>query len=265
MVPLFARTILLALAGLAILMPALALAQSLGSPSPLSITVTPQYPQPFSQVTLAPLSDSIDLANSTYVLSAGGKEIYRGNAKPVAITLGAAGSVVNVKATLTGGGQTVSQNLTIRAQDVTLVAEPIASAPALYLGKPLEPLDGTVRIVALANFYTAKGVAIDPSTLSYSWTVSGQQIGSASGIGKQAITVSSPLQYRAGDVSVDIQTQDGSQVGGANLTLSPQAPTLRMYKMIRSSAFVLTMRSAAPTASRARKFLCMPPRFLFLS
>jgi hypothetical protein len=56
------------------------------------------------------------------------------------------------------------------------------------------------------------------------------QIANSSGIGKTAIIVASPLQYRVRDVSVAIMSQDGRLVGGDALSLSATDPLLRIYE-----------------------------------
>ncbi len=129
-------------------------------------------------------------------------------------------------------GRDRGQNVTvlvIQPQDVSLIAEPVASAPVLYPGKPLVPLEGTARIVAVASFKDAGGKTLDPATLSYAWTVDGAQIANASGIGKEAIIVASPLQYRERSVSVAVQSQAGNLVGGASLSLAASSPSVRIY------------------------------------
>lgn len=219
---------------LTLVLPLAAEAQSLGgigeiSPS-FTLSATPQYPAPFSNATISFLSSSLDLTNATVSVSVNGKNIYKGAVQPVVVTLGKAGSITKVSATVSAGGVDYNQTLSIQPQDVVLVLEPISSAPPLYPGKPLVPLEGDTRIVAMTNMKSAGGKAIDPSALSYSWTVDDTQIANSSGIGKSTIIVASPLQYRARSVSVAITSRDGSQVGGASLSLSPQDPSIRIYE-----------------------------------
>ncbi|MDP2655231.1 MAG: hypothetical protein Q8P17_01585 [bacterium] len=217
----------------ALLLPLAASAQSLGDlggTDSFTVSVTPQYPTPYSSATLSFLSISLDLANATLSLSVGGKNIYKGAVRPVAVPLGKAGSVTNVAATISSGGANYSQSLSLQPQDVALVVEPISSAPPLYPGKPLVPLEGDVRVVAVANLKSSGGKSLDPSVLSYTWTVDNTRIANSSGIGKMAIIVASPLQYRARDVSVAVTSQDGSLVGGALLSLSPIEPSVRIYE-----------------------------------
>jgi len=220
---------------LALLLPVAASAQALGgiggdTSSVFTISVNPQYPLPHSQATLSFLSSSLDLSNSTLKVSVGGKNIYQGSVQPVSITLGSAGAVANVTTELSSGGTKYTQSLSIQPQDVVLIAEPISSSPVLYPGKPRIPLEGDVRVVAMANLRSASGKALSPSALSYSWTVDSTRIANSSGIGKSTVIVASPLQYRVRDVSVAVVSQDGSLVGGASLSLMPQEPSVRIYE-----------------------------------
>lgn len=210
--------------------PLMVSAQSFNNTDPLTVSVNPKYPIPFSQAVLTPSSNSVKLSNSVITITANGTQIYKGNAKPVSVPLGAAGSLVSVVVTLTSDGKAYSKTILLRPQDVSIIAEPVSSAPPLYPGKPLVPLEGSTRIVAIANVKGVNGKVIDPSTLSYSWTVDDTRIASASGIGKDTLLVASPRQYRNRDVSVVVQSQDGSVSGGESLVLAPKEPTVRLYE-----------------------------------
>lgn len=214
-------------------MPSSALAQSLGSGAvgtPFTLSVRPQYPAPFGRATVSLVSNTLDLANALMTVSLADKEIYKGAVQPIAIPLGKAGSVANVKVTISSNGVPYSQSVFIQPQDVVLIAEPISSAPPLYPGKPLIPLQGSVRVVAMANLQDARGKTIAPNTLSYAWTVDNVQIANSSGIGRTAILVASPLQYRARSVSVAVTSSNGSLVGGDSLSLSAEEPSVRIYR-----------------------------------
>ena len=195
-----------------------------------TVSVSPQYPEPQSQATLSVLSSSIDLANAIMVVSVAGKEIYQGSVRPTDIQLGKTGSITNAKVTISSAGANYSKTVSIQPQDVSIIAEPISSAPILYLGKPLIPIGGNVRIIAVANVRDAGGKTVDPSALSYLWTVDGVQIANASGIGKEVIIAAAPLEYRSRSVSVDISSQDKSLVGGASFSFTAKEPLVRIYE-----------------------------------
>ena len=220
---------------IALLLPVMAGAQSLGdlgavSGDAFTVSVRPQYPAPHEQATISVLSSSLDLTNAVMTVSVGGKETYRGAVRAFSVALGATGSVTNVRVTISSGGANYSQTISIQPQDVVLIAEPISSAPILYPGKPLVPLDGDVRIVAMADLKDANGRMSSPTTYSYAWTVDGVQIANSSGIGKEAIIVASPLQYRARDVSVAVTNSSGVLIGGASLSLTALEPSVRIYQ-----------------------------------
>lgn len=218
---------------LVLALPLVAAAQlggTIGDTSPFTLDVTPQYLSPYSKAVISVQSSSLDITNATMTILVAGKETYQGNVQPTSVTLGGAGSATVVGVTIVADGKTYTQTTSIRPQDVALILEPVSSVPPLYPGKSFVPLEGGVRVVAMANLRNAGGIALDPTTLAYSWTVDDTKITSSSGIGRSSIKVASPIQYRARTVSVAVSSQDGALVGGDSLSLSPQEPSMRLYE-----------------------------------
>ncbi|MFA5997782.1 MAG: hypothetical protein WC814_00045 [Candidatus Paceibacterota bacterium] len=217
-----------------LLLPAVVAAQSLGEledgTTSFTVSVSPQYPVPYGTATLSFLSPTIDLTSATMTIIVAGKNVYQGSVRPFAVPLGKVGSITNIVVTIASGGTDYRQTLTVQPQDVALIAEPVSSAPVLYPGKPLVPLEGKIRVVAMSNLRSAGGKASSPSALSYSWAVDGVKIANASGIGKTTILVASPLQYRSREISLTVMSQDGGLVGGATLSLSAEEPSVRVYE-----------------------------------
>jgi len=216
-------------------LPTVVSAQSLGSLGEVAvemftISVSPRYPTPLSNAVISITSSYLNITNSKISVSVNGKEIYNGSVRPVSIQLGGAGSVTNVSVTVTSAGTTYKKTLSVQPQDVAIVVEPVSSAPVLYPGKPLVPIGGSVRVVAVANMRNSAGKIVAPETLSYSWTVDDTQIINSSGIGKDAIIVASPLKYRSRSVSVDVTDQNGVVVGGESVSISAQEPSIRIYQ-----------------------------------
>ncbi len=215
---------------LALLLPAVASAQfNISTSEPLSLSLSPQYPQPGGVVLISPQSTQLDLANSTMTVSVNGKQTYSGDAGPVSVTLGGAGLTTTIRATISSVGQSASKTVTLDPQSVSLVVEPSASHPPLYPGRALVPQSGTVRLVAVADFRTTPATRIDPETLSYTWSVDGTTLVSASGIGKTSVVLPVPLTYRTQTASVVVQSRGGSLVGGDSTALSPHSGALRLY------------------------------------
>lgn len=226
---------LLAVFGIAFLLPFAASAQALGglggaSLDPFTLTVSPQYPAPGGEASVSVVSTTLDLTRATLTVSVAGKETYKGAVHSFSVPLGKAGSVTNVKVTIIIDGTNYSKALSLHPQDVVLVAEPIASVPPLYPGKPSVPLEGTVRIVAVASLKGTGGTALNRTFYSYAWTVDGVHMANASGVGKSTIIVDAPLEYRSRDVSVVVTSGDGTLSGGASLTLAAVQPLVRVYE-----------------------------------
>lgn len=221
----------------ALLLPVAAGAQSLGglgggiiSEAPFTLSVTPQYPSPYGQAYVSVYSNSLNLANATLTVSVNGQQTYSGSVHAFPVQLGAAGTVTDVRATLSSAGMTYLQILPVQPEDVALIAEPISSSPPMYPGKSLPPLDGNVRFVAVANLRSANGKASSPATYAYSWTVDGVQMSDSSGIGKSSIIVPAPLEYRNSEVSVTVTDATGSILGGDSLSYSALPPSMRIYE-----------------------------------
>jgi len=221
--------LLCALLALPLSASAQALDSSLVPTDPLSAAVSPADPAPYGTATISLSSTMLDLSSATVTATAGGKQVYHGDAGPITVSLGGAGSVTLVHIAATANGVTYTQDVTIQPQDLTLVAEPLSYAPPLYPGQPLVPVDGSTRVVAVAGFRDAGGRAISPAALSYAWTIDGQYLANYSGIGRSSLIVASPLQYRSRTVSVTVKTVDGSLSSSADLSLSPATPTVRLY------------------------------------
>ena len=98
------RVGLLTTLALTLILPTVASAQSfgsVGSTASFTLSLSPQYPAPYSQATLSLVSGSVDLTNATMAVSVAGKNIYKGNVQPLAIALGGAGSLTPAKVTET--------------------------------------------------------------------------------------------------------------------------------------------------------------------
>ncbi len=197
---------------------------------PLSFSVNPTLPAPYGAAVITTTSTVLDLSVSTMVASVNGVKTYEGNVQPFSVTLGAPGAKTNVSVVVTSGAKKYTQSLSFLAGDVALVVEPRSSAPPLYPGKPLVPSSGSVRVVAVTDFRTAAGVSIAPSSLSYTWTIDDAVFQNSSGLGKDSVVATVPLQYRSRAVSVVVKTADGTQVGGKTVRISGNAPSVRMYE-----------------------------------
>lgn len=195
-----------------------------------TLSISPQYPAPYSTAIITPLSTVLDLSVTTMTVLVNGTSTYQGNVQPFPAKIGAPGAKTNISVTLTSGGVKYTQGLTFTPGDVALIKEPRSTSHPLYPGKPLVPLAGSVRVVAIPDFRTSAGVRISPTALAYTWTVDNTLLQNASGIGKDSLVATVPLQYRERTVSVVVKTQDGTQVGGGSVSVAGTEPSVRVYE-----------------------------------
>ncbi len=196
----------------------------------VSLSTNPTNPAPYETAVITTTSTVLDLSISTMVASVNGAKTYEGNVQPFSVTLGAPGAKTTVSVVITSGPKKYTQNLVFVPGDVALIVEPQSSAPPLYPGKPLVPLSGNVRVVAVTDFRTAAGVRISPSGLSYTWTIDDAVFQNYSGLGKDSVVASVPLQYRSRTVSVVVKTVDGTQIGEKTVRISGSEPSIRLYE-----------------------------------
>lgn len=221
---------IIVIAIVAALLPTFSFAQTADPSKPFTVGISPQYPRPLSSVTITPSSNALSVTSATMQVEVNGKKTYSGNAVPVSVSVGPLGSLTTIKVNLASNGTKYSTVFSIRPQDISLVIEPNSTVPPLYPGKPFVPIQGSVRLVAIANLRDAKNKAIPPNQIAYLWSVEDTRIDSASGIGKDTFTAASPAQYRSGQVSVTAQSLDGKTAVGTSVNLEPTASFLRIYE-----------------------------------
>ncbi len=196
----------------------------------LTVDVSPQYPTPYSTVTVTPNSTVFDIAGAIISVSVNGTTIYKGSGSTgVPVPLQGPGSTTHITVKAVSGGQTYSQSLTLRPATVALVEEPVSTTHPFYEGAALVPSEGEVRLIAVPDLRTSANVAIDPSKLVYTWSLGDQVLDQDSGIGKNVLNAEAPQEYRDATVSVTVTSQDGTLAAQAETTVSPVDPVTRIY------------------------------------
>ncbi len=197
----------------------------------LTLDQSPQYPTPYSTVTITPSSSAFDISGATISVKVNGEQYYSGSGGAgIAITLGGPGSKNNIVVTAVSGGQSYSQSLLIIPENVALVVEPVSSTHPFYDGASLVPSEGHVRVIAIPDLRDSSGNQIDPSSLIYTWSLGDQELTADSGIGASVLDAIAPQMYRDADVSVTVTSQDGSLMAEGNTTITPISPITRIYK-----------------------------------
>ncbi len=203
----------------------------IGTTDPLTITIDPDYPRPYQIVTITPESTLIDLSASTITFSVNGVVVQKGTgSESASIAVGGPGTVTNIKVTAVNNGQTYSKSISIHPADVALVLEPTSTSHPFYEGAALIGSEGRLRIIAVPDLRTSKGVQIPSQNLVYTWKNGEQILQSSSGIGKSVLTATAPIRYRNTTLSVTVSSQDSSVVGQASVFIAPRDPLIRIYE-----------------------------------
>jgi hypothetical protein len=199
---------------------------------PITLDVSPQYPAPYQTVTISPSSSVFDITDTTVTVTLNGKAFYKGTGgSTITVPMGGPGSTADVVVTFSGDGQSpASQELVFHPESVALVVEPVSGTHPFYEGSGLVTSEGRVRIVAIPDIRTSPTHAIDPSALTYTWSLGDQELDTDSGTGKDVLDATAPQQYRDADVSVVVTSPDGSEVAQADTTISPTDPIVRIYE-----------------------------------
>lgn len=197
----------------------------------LDASADPQYPTPYSTVSIKPLSSSLQLSSATITVSANGVVVGTGTgSESFSVPIGAPGKTVRVIVKATIDGQTYAKELIFTPQDLSLIIEPQTSTHPFYEGESLISQGSAVRLVALADFRTADGKKIPASSLVYSWNAAGQDLLAQSGIGKNVLSAVAPPRYRDTAVTVLVSTPDGSIASNTQVPIVSQEPLVRIYK-----------------------------------
>ena len=120
-----------------------------------SMTLYPEYPKPYTTVTVKYESYSFDMDRALITWSIGGKEVLSGIGELVLkVPLGGEGSITRVSVVVRPNeGGTVRDQILITPAFVSLIWEASDTyVPPLYKGKALPSEGGLVRVVALPSF-----------------------------------------------------------------------------------------------------------------
>lgn len=198
--------------------------------STLTLSISPENPKPYQTVTVTPDSTLIDLIAGTITVSVNGKVVESGTGvQSIPVTVGGPGEVTRISVTAKVGGQTYTEQVTLRPADVSLVVEPKSTVHPFYLGAALPSPNGTVRLIALADLRTTPGARINPASLIYTWRLGDQILRADSGIGRSVLTAVAPVRYRDAVVTVTVSNTDSSIVAQSSVVVSPVDPILRIY------------------------------------
>lgn len=196
-----------------------------------SVTISPEYPQPFDEITVSLESYSFSTSRSFIVWKVNGKQVISGYGESkIKITLGGPGTqaflTVGVK---TPEGQDFSKSIIVTPASVQMLWEATDSyTPPFYKGKSLPPEGGAIRLVALPSLYSG-GKRFDSRSVAYDWTINDTYVKNSSGLGKDSYNTNLNYLENENIFKVIATTLDGSVVAETRETVVPQEIVPRLY------------------------------------
>ncbi len=198
----------------------------------LDLTPSISNPVPGQSVTITARSYSVDINSATLTWTADGKTIEKGIGSTVirvkAPILGKR-LIIDVSA-VTPDGASFNEQLILTSGSIDMIIETDGYRPAMFAGKLPVVYQNAVKIVAVPHIANSSGVESDPKTLLYQWEQNGNVLESASGYGKQSVTIPGTLIPRPYMISVMVLARDGSAQGAGFTSVNAGSPSVVFYR-----------------------------------
>ncbi|MDP3762957.1 MAG: hypothetical protein Q8Q97_02700 [bacterium] len=216
-----------------ILLPFFSNAQIFEAVTSVSLAVTPEFPEPNSEVRARIVTYSFDLDRALTEWTLNGRRIAAGvGLKEVSFTAGPAGSasVLKVRVSPQGGPGVVEKTLEIRPAAADLLVEPDNFVPYWYRGGKVVSPGSRVKVVAIPHFIF-ESARLDPKSLVYEWRMDSERQGEKSGRGRQSFSFKMPRA--AGEpveISVKISSPQGTLNAEAQTAIEARNPQILFYE-----------------------------------
>ena len=197
----------------------------------VSLRTTPEFPGSFTNVsvTLDALGVDLDRAKISWFLNEQISKTGIGEKNFVFKTgaLGEASRLIVSVETLTG--EKFNTAAMIIPAEANLVWEPVAYAPPFYKGKRLYTYESPIKVTAIPEIIE-NGRRLSSDELVFKWKENYKLIQSASGGGKDTITVRSSVPLKETVVSVEISTLDNAITAVGSISAEPGQPQILFYE-----------------------------------
>lgn len=198
----------------------------------ITLSLTPQFPNPNQSVTavLSSYATNLDKANISW--STNNQEISSGVGKKVfSFTMGSLGSSLNLTATIdTVDGQSVQKKITLVPTNVDMLWEAYdAYTPPFYKGKAFAPSQSSFKVVAIPNLINQTG-KVNANNLSYTWTKDGDVQPDSSGWGKSYFIFQNSYLDKENVIGVKVSDITSSTNASGTINLQTSNPKIIFYE-----------------------------------
>ena len=200
--------------------------------SGLEMTMTPENPEPFQNVSLSIQSYSYDLDRSKITWSVDGvvKKTEMG-LKSFTAQAGKNGEKTTIKVSAeTPNDGTKDIEVFFIPSVVDLVFESLSYTPPFYKGRALNPNQGVVLVTAIPELIKSNGEKVPAQSIIYSWKKDGGVEQDASGLGKNTFVFTGSVPIKDATIEVTASSLDGNISASKQIAITNVSPKILFYE-----------------------------------
>jgi hypothetical protein len=196
----------------------------------LSISTLPTNPRTGDSVILTVSSNLLDLNSAKIIWYIDGVARKDTTSKSITIKTKSSGDKTSIRVVVeTTDGIIKEASKDILPAGVNLILEPVAYTMPFYKGKPFFISMGTVRIVAMPDV-VVNGSNVSSKDLNFTWIKNGVRISTASGKGKDSITLNGSIPVKDFDIGIQISDDSGNILTESSKTIFVNDPKILFYE-----------------------------------
>lgn len=196
---------------------------------PLTLTLSPEFPESNSVVHATVESRTLNILASDITWYVNGTRVGDGE-RDIDIPLGGLGSETTITVIVNDGEHPPAQiTRTLRSNEVDIVWEATSYVPPLYQGKRLPSPATSVRAESFARLARGNGSLISSKDIVYTWRRNGALVAGASGRGKSRATFPAPLLFGEDTLSVEAASLDGTLIAEKSVRVPSADPFVLLY------------------------------------
>jgi hypothetical protein len=195
----------------------------------IQFLVGPEAPGAGQQVVIEAQGVGTFLQDAKFSWQRDGKVILSGIGERIlTFTTGGVGVATKIHVDIhSASAGNFSKDFVFTPSNINLLWEADTSVPPLYRGKALYSAGSKINVIALAQV-TAKGAAVSPNNLSYQWTVGGEPVPTASGVGRSTFSYYGNQLNQSEQIGLTVR-YGGAAVGTASVVLPAVTPNVVFY------------------------------------
>jgi len=203
-----------------------------GTGSNLSATVTPTDPRAGEMVTIVLTGYGFDLNQSYIRWFKDGKEVRSGfSQKSYSFRLGQLGQQTQINVFVSQNSRLLAEkSFLFEPADLVLDWQAESFVPPLYQGKARASAGAKIKLAAEAHLVNDAGNSIEAARLIYRWTRDGATLESASGVGKNTLTIETEATDTQTKIGLEVSSVDNRKHVSGNLILNLEKPRLVFYE-----------------------------------